>query len=101
MRFQRAVLQGVCGKVLFSSLQAGARKLPVSESVEQERPLLVVCEVPSPLPPGLLYVKCLIIKKIQILYRHRGFSYLQKWLLCVDVLGELDFCVLALIALSR
>lgn len=54
-----------------------------------------VCWICPPQPPHLLYVKCLIIKKYRFYTDTEAFQYephFQEWLLCVDVLAELDFC---------
>lgn len=55
-------------------------------------------------PPLCLHVKCLVIKKRRLYMDTESFEQrprLQKRLLCMDVLRELDFCVLTLMAPSR
>lgn len=55
-------------------------------------------------PPPRLHVKCLVIKKRRLYMDTESFEQrprLQKRLLCMDVLGELDFCVVTLMAPSR
>lgn len=95
MPFQRVFLQGIFGKVLpVFFLQADARNLPVSESVEKERPPSMVSWIRH-LHPRLLFVKCLIIKNYGFSADTEAFQYgphFPKWLLCMDMLGELDFC---------
>lgn len=54
--------------------------------------------------PPCLHAKCLLIKKRRLCTDTESFEQrprLQKRLLCVDVLRELDFCILTLMALSR
>lgn len=100
MPFWRKVLQRIFQKVLFLP----PKKISLRQSSFRVQRGQGFPHSSRESPPPCLHVKCLVIKKHRLYMDTESFEQrprLQKRLLCMDVLRELDFCVLTLMAPSR